>query len=331
MTGGGQVEHHARAVAREGSDDDLDGFISDFLKDCHLRGMTHYSVLSYSSVLRSFRRHLESLGISSVVGIDKNSIRDYVREIREDRKLSISTIENHLSCISAFLDYLVYEDIIGTNVALQVRKRYVRRYKAETPGDSHSRKLITVEELKTLIDSILNPRDKAMIMVLAKTGIRRGELVSIDLDDVDLVGMKIVLKPKAKRSNRVVFLDEECIKVLQDWLDVRSRYARKGENALFITAGGGRVNRNAVYDAVTSHAERVGLHNPTSRRLEDHFTPHCLRHWFTTYLRRNGMPREMVQELRGDVRGDAIDIYYHIDEEQLRNQYLQHIPKLGVR
>ena len=169
------MEHHARSVAQGRSDDDLDGFISDFLEDCRLRGMTHYSVLSYSSVLRSFRRHIESLGISSVTGIDKNSIRDYIGEIREGRKLSISTIENHLSCISAFLDYLVYEDIIGSNMALQVRKRYVRRYKAETPGDSHSRKLITVDELKTLVDSILNPRDKAMVMVLAKTGIRRGD------------------------------------------------------------------------------------------------------------------------------------------------------------
>lgn len=325
------MQQNAKAAVHQTSDDNIESFISDFLDDCRLRGMTHYSVLSYSSALRSFRRHLESLGISNVLKIDKNVVRDYIREIREVRKLSISTIENHLSCISAFLDYLVYEDIIESNVALQVRKRYVRRYKAESPGDAHSRKLITVEQLKMLVDTILNPRDKAIVVLLAKTGIRRGELVTIDVSDVDFVNMKILLKPKAKRSNRVVFLDEECVRVLQEWLDVRVRYARDGEDALFITTSGGRVKRNAVYETVIAHAKRVGLHNPESKKLEDHFTPHCLRHWFTTYLRRNGMPREMVQELRGDVRGEAMDIYYHIDEEQLRNQYLQHIPKLGVR
>jgi integrase/recombinase XerD len=293
--------------------------------------MTHYSVLSYSSALRSFRKYLENAGICNVLKIDKDALRGYITEIREKRKLCISTIENHLSCISAFLDYLVYEDVIETNVALQVRKRYVRRYKAETPDDSQSRKLITVAQLKDLVDSILNPRDKAILVLLAKTGIRRGELVSIDVEDVDFVGMKIRLKPKAKRSNRLVFFDEECARVLQQWLAVRKRYAREDEPALFTTVSGGRANRSKVYEIVTENAARQGLHNPSSKKLEDHFTPHCLRHWFTTYLRRSGMPREMVQELRGDIRGEAIDIYYHIDEEDLRNQYLKHIPKLGIR
>ena len=74
----------------------------------------------------------------------------------------------------------------------------------------------------------------------------------------------------------------------------------------------------------------VGLHNPDSKRLEDRFSPHYFRHWFTTWLLRNNMKREYVQELRGDSRGDAIDIYNHIDHRDLRIQYLSCIPKLGV-
>ena len=292
--------------------------------------MTHYSIHSYASALRSFKRHLDDLDITEVARIDKNAIRDYIRLLREERRLSISTIENHLSCISAFLDYLVYEEIIDSNIALAVRKRYVRRYKAETPNDAQSRKLVTTDQLKMLVNSILDVRDKAVVVLLAKTGIRRSELVSIDIADIDLAERKIVLKPKAKRSNRVVFYDEECGEVLDDWLAVRKRYCRKGQDALFITSSGGRLDRNGVYSAVTSHATRVGLHNPSSKRLEDHFTPHCLRHWFTTALRRSGMPREMVQELRGDIRSEAIDIYYHIDEEQLKRVYLNHMPRFGV-
>jgi integrase/recombinase XerD len=77
-------------------------------------------------------------------------------------------------------------------------------------------------------------------------------------------------------------------------------------------------------------ATQVGLHNPTSERMEDHFSHHCCRHWFTTHLRRAGMPREFIQELRGDVRKEAIDIYDHIDKKELRESYLAHIPQLGV-
>jgi integrase/recombinase XerD len=293
--------------------------------------MTYYSVLSYKSALRSFKNHLDCLGISEPTLIDKNAIRDYIRVLREGRKLSTSTIENHFSCISAFMDYLVYEEVIDVNLALAVRKRYLRTYKGETHGDSHTRKQITTEQLKDLVESILIVRDKAVVLLLAKTGIRRGELATIDIDEIDLVGMRMKLKPKAKRSNRLLFFDEECCRVLQDWLTVRERYASKDCKALFVTSGGGRLNPNRIYELVVKHATLAGLYNPNSDRLEDHFTPHCLRHWFTTYLRRSGMPREHLEELRGDARIGAMDIYYHIDEEDLRKSYLAHIPKLGLK
>ncbi|MFZ3147424.1 MAG: hypothetical protein WA137_00110 [Methanothrix sp.] len=59
---------------------------------------------------------------------------------------------------------------------------------------------------------------------------------------------------------------------------------------------------------MTRSAERVGLHNPASDRLEDHFSPHCSRHWYCTHLFRAGMRREFIKELRGDSRKDAFDL-----------------------
>jgi integrase/recombinase XerD len=112
---------------------------------------------------------------------------------------------------------------------------------------------------------------------------------------------------------------------------LRRLYARNDCHALFTTDTGGRLNKNHVYEIVVSSAQRVGLHIPTSEKLEDHFTPHCCRHWFTTHLRRMGMPREHIQELRGDARPEAIDIYIHIDPEDLRTSYLAHMPRLGLQ
>jgi len=62
------------------------------------------------------------------------------------------------------------------------------------------------------------------------------------------------------------------------------------------------------------YAKRLGFHNAHSPRLEDHSGSH----WFTTGLLGNGMPREYVKELRGDRRGEAMDIYHHIDRQELR-------------
>jgi integrase/recombinase XerD len=177
----------------------------------------------------------------------------------------------------------------------------------------------------------MNPRDKAIVTLLAKTGIRRGELIRIDLEDIDWIDQSIRLKPHPKRSNCLVFFDDECARVLKRWMKTRDSYhVQPGCSALFVNERGGRLQRHGVSHAVTKHATRIGLHDPASRRLDERFTPHCCRHWFTTHLRRNGMQRELIKELRGDARRDAMDIYDHIDKRELKRAYLAAIPQLGI-
>jgi len=64
--------------------------------------------------------------------------------------------------------------------------------------------------------------------------------------------------------------------------------------------------------------------------MEDHFSAHCCRHWHATHLLRAGMKTQYVQWLRGDAIKEAVDIYFHISPEDVRKQYLAHIPQLGV-
>lgn len=297
--------------------------IENFLEDCKLQGMTYDTVRCYHSTLRIFNDFIK-IPFSDVT---KEDLRDFLRYLREDRKNSQKRVENHFSALSSFYNYLQYECFVSNNPVLPVRIRYIRRYKNTDPPAV--RKLISVEEMSMLINSTLSIRDKAVITLLAKTGIRRGELISIDLDDIDWQEQSITLKQKAKRSNRVIFFDNECARVLKRWLALRNKMDPRTK-ALFINRTGNRIDRNTVYDLVAKNAERVGLHNPSSDRIEDHFSPHCCRHWFTTWLLRNGMPREYVKELRGDARSEAIDIYHHIDMEDLRKTYLACIPQLGL-
>lgn len=110
--------------------------------------MTPSTVTSYASNLRDFFRYLGQRSIDDVQGIDKNAIRDYLRVLQEERKLANATVENHLSCISSFLDYLVYEDEIESNMALMVRKRYLRRYKnVASEGESRIEPVIPLRKM----------------------------------------------------------------------------------------------------------------------------------------------------------------------------------------
>ena len=302
--------------------------INQFLEDCKLRGMTDGTMRSYKSSLKIFSIFLNGKKIS-LLDMNRLILREYVDYLRNCKKLSQKTIENNFSAISSFFEYLVYEQIVEKNIVLDIRKRYLRRYKKNSTS-GETRKLISVEEMTILINSILDTRDKAIAVLFAKTGIRREELVTIDVEDINWGDNSITLKPSAKRSNRIVFFDGECALVLRRWMQIRDEIVGSKIKALFTSETGERLKRSGIYNAMVRWAKRIGYFDPDSDKLEDHFSCHNFRHWFTTQLLRNGMPREYVKELRGDIRGDAIDIYHHIDKRDLRNSYLSCIPKFNI-
>ena len=300
--------------------------IEEFCEDRRLRNMTDESIRRYRSCLQIFAKFLADRGVR-VVDVDKKDLKAFLSFLRQ-RGVKYKTLENYFSALSSFYDFLVFEELVDRNIVLPFRRRYLRRYKDDC--DDPERRIISIEEMSKLVNSILDPRDKAIVVLLAKTGIRRGELIRIDVDDINWEEYSITLKPTAKRSRRVVFFDDECAIVLKRWLRIREKLKPKTK-ALFVSyQSGRRIDRNTVYRIVTTYAQRLGLHNPESDRIEDHFTPHYLRHWFTTMMRRRGMPREFLKELRGDKRKEAVDRYDHIDREELRRMYLACVPKLGI-
>ena len=301
--------------------------IEDFAGECEIRGLTPETIRRYKSSLGIFKEYMNSQGLS-VLDIDKRTLKEFLRHLRIEREVKNKTIENYFSALSSFCDYLLYEEKFDKNPVLPFRKRYIKSYK-RIYGES-PRKLISVEEMSMLVNAILDPRDRAIVVLFAKTGIRRGELINIDIDDINWIEQSIRLKDTAKRTNLTVFFDDECARALRRWIKAREYYDIKDDKALFINKNGKRLRRMGVYRVVVRYATKVGLHDPESERIEDHFTPHCFRHWFTTHLRRNGMPREYIKELRGDTRDEAIDIYHHIDRKELRESYLACIPKLGI-
>jgi integrase/recombinase XerD len=304
-----------------------DDLISRYLEDCEIRGMTPGSISRYKSVMRIFHAYMVGRG-ADIGQEDREAMKGFIEHMRKDRGASQKTIERYFSTLSSFYEFLLFEGLISSNPALIIRKRYLKRYKENS--DSHQRQLISVDDAGQMVKSAPTIRDKALLALLFKTGMRRGELLSLDMVDVDLVENTIRLKPAAKRSNRTLFIDDEAAYLLRRWLRVRKGVNKRKETALFLSTWGHRISRNDVYRAVTEAAKNVGLHDPGSERLEDHFSPHACRHWFCTHLFRAGMRREFIKELRGDSRKEAFDLYNHIDLKELKEAYLACIPQLGI-
>lgn len=322
----GRMTSHAESRVEDTGDQEL---LREFLKDAELQGLDDRTIETYRSDLQYYLNWLDMDPRSA----NRDELRNFLHHLKTDRTardgsvgLKSSTLNTYFAAMNSFYQFLRYEGEVQENPVPEVRERYLDPSRDDS---SSSKQLLSVTEMSTLVHGTLDPRDRAIIILFAKTGIRRNELIQIDVNDIDWEEHSIRLNPTPKRSNLMVFFDGETARCLERWLRARER-DEPNTKALFTNQYGGRLKRNGVYTAVTKHAEKVGFHDPDSSDPQERFTPHCGRHWFTTHLRRSGMQREFIKELRGDSRSDAMDIYDHIDRNELRESYLAHIPTLGI-
>lgn len=225
------------------------------------RGMTRESIRRHLSSVKIFLDFIKSRGLT-IINVDLHILWDFLQHIVEGGA-KYKTIENYFSALLSFYDYLAFEGIVDRNIVLPFRKRYLKRYKSVY--DDPQRRLLSVEEMSRLVNSIMDPRDKAIAVLLAKTGIRRGELLRLDIDDVNWENYSITLKPTPKRSNRIVFFDDECARLCVGWLRVREKL-NPPTKALFISYQSlQRLDRNGLWNAIIKYARRQDSTTPSRR------------------------------------------------------------------
>lgn len=299
-----------------------DELLDEYESDLQLQNKTDETIRRYISCLNIYFEFLDTNGYQ-FLELDKSTLRDFTEYLRNERGVKNRTLEQYFSSMNSFYDFLQYEDYIDSNIINSFRKRYL----SDNSKTQIERQIPEPEELSEFINFIPKIRDKCINVVFAKTGIRRNELIDIDVDDIDFEEYLIELKQKKKRSNRIVFFDGETAHLIKRYLRLRQN---TDSDALFINEKGNRLKRHGVYRAVVKWAEDFGLHDSESDKYKEKFTPHCYRHWYCSILRRNDMKREFIQELRGDSKSDAIDLYNHIDKKELKRAYLSAMPKLWI-
>ena len=328
-------------------------YLREFIEDCSARGLTPETIYTYQSNIGRFLEFIDKDPTKAEMS-DFRAFLAHLRTVeytvgRQKRKgVASATLGVYFSSINSFYDFLVWEKYTQVNLVPQFRKRYIR-LKLQRNGEN-TRPLISIEQMIELLELCLRQGDIlawAFIFFAAKTGLRKGELLAMKVQDLNFEGTfgipfnqyesyehNVYMKacaifnvaPKAKRTNRQGFMDDELVYVMHQYLEWREPRALNTD-ALWITPNGYPLDKNDPYELVTKYASMLGIHDPEGP-LNKKFTPHCLRHFFTTWMRRRGMLREFIKELRGDVRGEAIDFYDHIDLEELRISYLEHVFKL---
>lgn len=293
-------------------------FLERFVLDCKAKGMTKHSIETYKSNVLEFLTYNPEPRAVSV-----DHLRSYLEKLRY-RQLSHATLKGYMSAVSSFYDFLIFEKEIQVNPVLPFRKRYLDRIKSQP----ESRQLISIEEMRALYKAARNIQEKALIMILAKTGIRRGELHDLRESDLDFVRKIIRVPQKAKRSNNIAFMDDELETVLKDLILWRQQRAKT--DWLWISTKGGRIHKDAPGMILAELGRKLHIHQdngPLDRKL----TPHCFRHFFTTNLFRAGMDPQYIKFLRGDsLRKESWQIYNRIDIELVRAEYMKYVPQIST-
>jgi len=278
----------------------MEGFLARFRSPATRR--------SYRADLREFFAFLEAGGKADPARVDRLAVRAWLAGLH--RSLSRASIERKVSCLRSFFRHLKREGLIDSDPLVRLRApRKERRTSAH----------LSVDEAFALLEQGVEgrgfgpDRDRAVLELLYSTGLRVGELVSLDLDSIDRrLGLVRVLGKGGRE--RVVPLGDKALRVLEEYLDqAREKRARTGERALFLNQRGGRLSDRYVRVILDKALARLAA----ARRI----SPHGLRHSFATHLLNNGADIRAVQQMLGHSSLSTTQRYTHTSIDQLIRVY----------
>ena len=154
--------------------------------------------------------------------------------------------------------------------------------------------------------------------LLYATGIRVSELISLNLDDLNLYAGFVRCRGK---KERIIPLYHGAVKALQDYVkSIRPQLiADSGEEALFVNMNGERMSRQGFWKIIKYYQEKAGI--------EKDITPHTLRHSFAVHLLENGADLRSIQEMLGHADISSTQIYTHVIKRQLKDVYQKAHPR----
>jgi integrase/recombinase XerC len=271
----------------------------------HQRRLSPATLKNYAHALELL---LSLLGETELRSAEPAHIRRFVA-LMHSRGLAPRSLALMLSAWRGFYRWLVRYRAFSANPVLGVRAP-----KAARPLP----KALSVETAQRLLDEKPEApalvRDAAMFELLYSSGLRLGELISLNVDDghLDLAQGEVTVTGKGSRT-RTVPVGAKARDALKAWIITRSQLAAPGERALFVGSRGRRIAQTVVGARLKAWAGQRGI--------SEHVHPHMLRHSFATHVLQSSQDLRAVQELLGHASISTTQVYTHLDFQALAKVY----------
>ncbi|MDY8048707.1 tyrosine-type recombinase/integrase [Paenibacillus polymyxa] len=289
-----------------------------------LLSKTHNYIEEYVSFLqieknvspKTIKAYLSDLNLlctwfkeNSLENIDDKNLRSYFQTFSDSNTLKDTTIKRKYISIKAFFLFLTQKEWIDHSPLINFGKKFktAKRIPKTLPVDELERLIhspqLHRQTLKTPFSTRLSIRNDAIIDLLFSTGIRIGELVQIQIEDIDLNSRVVVILGKGRKERLLYLSSQELINKITSWLNVRDLFCPQTE-ALFVNKYGKSLSIYGIEDIFTKYRSLSNINQKA--------TPHYLRHSFATQLLENGADLRAVQEILGHSNVSTTEIYTEV-------------------
>ena len=286
-------------------------FFFNFLEND--KKLSQNTLQSYKRDLKQFRKYLEEHGIH-YNRVKEEDIQNYIKEM-QDKGKKASSISRCIASIRSFYQFILKNRKIRIDPTANIQSPKIEK---RTPN------VLTAKEVELLLKQPDNVdlkgiRDKAMLEFAYATGMRVTEIISLNIDDVNLEEAYVICKNGNKQ--RIIPLGTMSLKALKEYIEEARGVLIKSEDekALFVNINGGRLTRQGFWKIIKFYKEQA--------HITKDITPHVLRHSFATHLLQNGADLKAIQTMLGHSDISSTQVYMQFQDEGLKDIYRKAHPR----
>jgi integrase/recombinase XerD len=279
--------------------------VIDYLHAKYVKNLSLSTIKQAGRIALYFLNFLIQEG-TTIYTLTRQNISSYV-EYEQNRGLKPQSIVNHLRALYAFLVFLVDQGVLP-------QKIMERKVRIKLPDPLP--RAISSEDIRLLLEAITTVRDRAIILLLLRTGMRIGELLAIKTTDLSFSERKILIYLGEKNfQGRAVYFSEDAEKALQQWLKTRTSASQ------YLFPGRGKYGRPSIcyvaaWGVMRRILARAGL-------ADKGYSLHSLRHTFATDMLNAGMRLEVLQQLLGHQEIEMTMRYAKISSQTREHEYFK--------
>ena len=286
-------------------------FFFNFLEND--KKLSENTLQSYKRDLKQFRKYLEENEIH-YNRVKEEDIKNYIAELQENGKKT-SSIYKYITSIKSFYQFVLKNKKVKVDPTANIQSPKIEK---RVPS------VLTAKEVELLLEQpkdidLKGIRDKAMLEFAYATGMRVTEIISLNVEDVNLEEGYVVCKNGNKQRN--IPLGTMSLKALKEYIEEARDILVKtaSEKALFVNINGTRLTRQGFWKIIKFYKEQA--------HITKDITPHVLRHSFATHLLQNGADLKAIQTMLGHSDISSTQVYMQFQDEGLKNVYRKAHPR----